>query len=210
MHWVVIAIDASGFAIIDRILKFANDVHPYIHVIRCLLCNLHSGSIIASTADAGFVERGHDPLVSIISHTKVSLGAITVDGVSIGAPTGVKNAYRTLAGFSTAAEKKMTGQVYFDIYKAYFGVGDYAHQRVMAALDKTGICSACDDAARVQSTKKTSAYMNVWMYVIREFEDAIEDCNEGCIDRNDDPVHAWDEVWPSTQGRLRVLTTPIQ
>merc|ERR1712193_138736 len=73
-------------------------------------------------------------------------GAITIGGVNIGAPTAVSNKYRTLAGFSTAAEKKMTGQEYFDIYKAYFKVGDYAHQRVMAALDKTGICSACDDA----------------------------------------------------------------
>merc|ERR1719364_295397 len=120
-------------------------------------------------------------------------GAITIGGVDIGVPTAVSNKYRTLAGFSTAAEKKMTGQEYFDIYKAYFGPGDYAHQRVMAALDKTGICGACDDDARVQIAKKTSAYMNVWMYVIREFEDAIADCKAGCIDCNDDPVHAWDE-----------------
>merc|ERR1719355_213403 len=120
-------------------------------------------------------------------------GAITVGGVDIGDPTAVVNKYRTLQGFSTAAEKKMTGQEYFDIYKAYFGPGDYAHQRVMNGLDKTGICSECDDAARVQIAKKTSAYMNVWMYVIREFEDAIQDCKAGCIDCNDDPVHAWDE-----------------
>merc|ERR1719172_267756 len=125
----------------------------------------------------------------------VAGGAITVGGVDIGAPTAVANKYRTLAGFSTAAEKKMTGQVYFDIYKAYFKVGDYAHVRVMDALTTppTGICKACDDAARVQIAKKTSAYMNVWMYVVREFEDAIEDCQAGCIDCNDDPVHAWDE-----------------
>merc|ERR1719355_152722 len=129
-------------------------------------------------------------------------GAITVGGVDIGDPTAVVNKYRTLQGFSTAAEKKMTGQEYFDIYKAYFGVGDYAHVRVMAALDKTGICSSCDDAARVQIAKKTSAYMNVWMYVIREFEDAIEDCNEGCIDCNDDPVHAWDEGVAFYSGSL--------
>merc|ERR1719355_351321 len=120
-------------------------------------------------------------------------GAITVGGVDIGDPTAVVNKYRTLAGFSTAAEKKMTGQEYFDIYKAYYTVGDYANQRVLAGLDKTGICAACDDAARVQIAKKTSAYMNVWMYVIREFEDAVDDCKAGCIDCNDDPVHAWDE-----------------
>jgi len=36
--------------------------------------------------------------------------------------------------------------------------------------------------------------MNVWMYVIREMEDAVADCTSGCIDCNDDPVHAWDEA----------------
>merc|ERR1719217_504655 len=120
-------------------------------------------------------------------------GAISIAGTNVGAPKAVTNAYRTLAGFSIAAESKMTGQEFYDPYKAYFTQGDYAHQRVMAALDKTGICSACDDIARVEIAKKTSAYMNVWMYVIREFEDAIQDCQAGCIDCNDDPVHAWDE-----------------
>ena len=38
--------------------------------------------------------------------------------------------------------------------------------------------------------------MSVWMYVIRELEDAIDDCNSECeIDEcNDDQVHAWDEA----------------
>jgi hypothetical protein len=36
--------------------------------------------------------------------------------------------------------------------------------------------------------------MNVWMYAIREFEDALDDCQEGCtLDNcNDNPVKAWD------------------
>jgi len=121
-------------------------------------------------------------------------GPISVNGFVIGAPSYVGNNYRTLMGFSTAAKDKMTGQVFYDVYYQYYGkVGDYAHQRVMAALNKQGICQACDDDARVEIAKKTSAYMNVWMYVVREFEDAIADCKEGCIDCNDDPVHAWDE-----------------
>merc|ERR1719161_1936042 len=120
-------------------------------------------------------------------------GAISIAGVDVGAPTAVANKYRTLQGFSTAAEAKMTGQVFYEPFKAYYGAGDYAHKRVMAGLDKTGICSACDDKARIEIVKKTSAYMNVWMYVVREFEDAIADCKAGCINCNDDPVHAWDE-----------------
>jgi len=123
----------------------------------------------------------------------LTVGDVAVGHVDIAAPKEVTNSYRTLAGFSTAAEAKMTGQVYYEVYKKYFGQGDYAHKRVLDALEKTGICSDCDDAARVQIAKKTSAYMNVWMYVIREFEDAIDDCKAGCIDCNDDPVHAWDE-----------------
>lgn len=35
--------------------------------------------------------------------------------------------------------------------------------------------------------------MAIYMYVIREFYDAIGDCKNNCIDCNDDPVHAWDE-----------------
>jgi hypothetical protein len=37
--------------------------------------------------------------------------------------------------------------------------------------------------------------MSVWMYAIREFEDALDDCQEGCTieNCNDDPVQAWDE-----------------
>ena len=47
-----------------------------------------------------------------------------------------------------------------------------------------------------------TAYMNAWMYVVREYEDAIDDCNAGCIGglTNADcnqwsakAVHAWDE-----------------
>merc|ERR1719313_2457709 len=120
-------------------------------------------------------------------------GPLSIAGVNVGAPTAVTNKYRTLAGFSTAAEAKMTGQEFYDPFKAYYGMGDYAHQRVMAGLEKTGICSACDDKARIEIIKKTSAYMNVWMYVVREFEDAIQDCKSNCINCNDDPVHAWDE-----------------
>ena len=43
--------------------------------------------------------------------------------------------------------------------------------------------------------KKGTAYMTIWMYVIREMEDALDDCKEACTieDCNDDPVHAWDE-----------------
>merc|ERR1719327_2403074 len=58
--------------------------------------------------------------------------------------------------------------------------------------------SALRDAARVEAVKKGTAYMSVWMYVVREFEDAIDDCTSCTSDcnsfsLNSGSVHAWDE-----------------
>merc|ERR1740136_322711 len=52
---------------------------------------------------------------------------------------------------------------------------------------------------------KVTVTMNVFMYVIREFEDAIVDCKSGCTSDtcNDDPaVHAWDEGVAFYSGSL--------
>ena len=55
-----------------------------------------------------------------------------------------------------------------------------------------------DDASRREAAQKGTVILNVWMYVIREFEDAIDDCtsctsecNEFSV--NSGSVHAWDE-----------------
>lgn len=121
-------------------------------------------------------------------------GDVMVAGtVNLGAPTAIDNKYRTLAGFSTAAEDKMTGQPVFEKFKSYYTHGDYAHRYVTAALDGSGDFTGKAEVMRVEGAKKGSAYMNVWMYIIREMEDAVADCTSGCVDCNDDPVHAWDE-----------------
>merc|ERR1712159_397455 len=87
----------------------------------------------------------------------------------------------------------MTGQTNFEKFKSYYSYPDYGHRYVTDALDGSGPFPGKENVARVEGAKKGSAYMNVWMYVIREFEDAVNDCQSGCIDCNDDPVHAWDE-----------------
>merc|ERR1712216_105170 len=92
------------------------------------------------------------------------------------------------------------------MYYEYYGDFDYGDKWVMAAFDakSTDFNGKGNQAfgqldgddgknVRVEAIKKGSAYMNVYMYVIREFEDAIDDCAAGCIECNDAPVHAWDE-----------------
>jgi len=129
-------------------------------------------------------------------------GILTVGGAAIGSPSALTNKYRTLAGFSTAAQAKMAGQEFYAAYKAYYPTGDYADKFVTAALAGTAPFVGKDAVTRVECAKKGSAYQNVWMYVIREMEDAIMDCTSGCINCNDDPVHAWDEYVAFYAGSL--------
>jgi len=131
-----------------------------------------------------------------------STAAITVDSSNVGNPTGLTNKYRTLQGFSTKAEGKMKMQETYQVYKAYYGDYDYANDYVLEALNGNGAFFGKDDVARVEGAKKASAYMNVWMYVIHEIEDAIMDCESGCIACNDDPVHAIDEAAVFYAGSL--------
>merc|ERR1719269_16330 len=146
----------------------------------------------------------------------VAGGAITVDSTDVGAASGIVNKYRTLKGFSTQAQAKMQGWGTYQIYKAYYNEFDYAHQYVLDALGYsgngngaagTGIFANQGDNGRTQGVKKGSAYMNVWMYVIHEIEDAISDCtasctNPGAQDCNADPVHAIDEAAAFYAGSL--------
>jgi hypothetical protein len=133
---------------------------------------------------------------------------ISINGVDVGPAAAVLNTYRTLASFSTSASTDMRGQEFYSVYRAYYNEPDYAHQRVMAALEQKGVCSACDNPARIEIAKKTSAYMNVWMMVIERMEDAIIDCRNKCGPRdeslycNDEPVHSWDVAFAFYAGSL--------
>ena len=126
-----------------------------------------------------------------------------------------KGSFRTMKGFSTGAQSKMydgcPGCPYkhYKQFYDYYGDFDYADKWVSAALAGTDMSfssgkhgpnafSTLGDAARKEAVKKGTAYMNVWMYAVREFEDAIDDCtsctsecNEFSV--NSGSVHAWDE-----------------
>jgi len=153
-----------------------------------------------------------------------------VNVTASGAP--VNKAGRTLKGFSIkagdlmfnkgpnqgckgASDRATDGCPYeeFSMYKNYYGNMDYADKMVSAAIAKgsTGFASKgnmdftqASDQVRKEIIKKGTAYMNVYMYVIREFEDAIDDCKAGCPNGivgsgancnslSTAAVHAWDE-----------------
>jgi len=149
----------------------------------------------------------------------MTIAAIGDQPYSYEPTTGNKNA-RSLQGFSKQAKAKMydcekcpykTYQKFYDYYKAY----DYGDKWVLAAFNKAqanfengsaDFSSYTGDGLN-EAIKKGTACLNVWMYVNRELEDAIDDCEnspppsifgdqgscttEAC---NDDQVHAWDEA----------------
>jgi len=147
-------------------------------------------------------------------------GNLSIDGTSVAYTYNIASnnvSKRSMAGFSTSAQKKMYEcdncpyKLYQKFYN-YYGAYDYANQLVLAAFggDKTQFSNFNNDfglyqyEGKEQIIKKGTAYMVVWMYVIREMEDALDDCKENCtIDNcNDDPVHAWDEAVAFYTGSL--------
>lgn len=100
----------------------------------------------------------------------------------------------------------------FKYFYDYYGTPDYAHQWIEAAFDgeSTNFRNGNADfgkygfVGRQQVIQKGSAYMNIFMYVIREFEDALDDCQNGIISDNYNSVHAWDEGVCFYTGSLEV------
>lgn len=98
-----------------------------------------------------------------------------------------------------------------DTTSSCYASGDYGNQIVLSGyggtatgLKGTGVATfnmdfstgtANEATFRKDVIKKATAYMNAWMYTIREFEDAIDDCTTGDYSNaaSYDPVHAWDE-----------------
>merc|ERR1719460_2522609 len=112
---------------------------------------------------------------------------------SVGGNSKTSSPSRTLQGFSTGAKSKMydgcPGCPYkhYKQFYDYYGSFTYADDWALAALDGTTLTFAAPasltfdfgdaaDAARKEAVKKGTAYMHAWMYAIREFEDAIDDC----------------------------------
>ena len=137
---------------------------------------------------------------------------------------------RTIAGFSLGAKKKMydtkscAGCPYpeYSAFVEYYGNYEYADDWVRSAL--TGKATPFQGTGnadftkfgftgKAEAAKKGTAYMVIWMYVIRELRDAIDDCNvecdlecaaddPSCTQCNDEPVKAWDEGVAFYSGSL--------
>lgn len=147
-------------------------------------------------------------------------GTLEIDNASIEYSYDPKTenvSKRTLKKFSTTAEDKMfrcenCPYDTFRKFREYYGYFDYADKWVIAAFDGdqtpfthgNANFKLYDFKARAEAIQKATAYMSVWMYVIREMEDALDDCKVDCKKTgcNDDTVRAWDEAVAFYTGSL--------
>jgi hypothetical protein len=102
----------------------------------------------------------------------------------------------------------------FQKFFNYYGNPDYADKWINAAFygEQTNFENGRGNAdfanlpkiALSEAIAKGSSYMSVLMYVIRELEDAISDCNAGCEigQCNDAAVHSLDEAVAFYAGSL--------
>lgn len=133
-------------------------------------------------------------------------GNITTDGTTdIGYTMALDDntAKRTLQGFSTAVESKMSAETHAIYFNNYYGAWDYADQIAQAAFDGTSTSmtngnadfSGLTEVGREQIIKKGIAYMNVFLYTMHEYEAAIVKCEafDSSVLYNRDAIHAWDE-----------------
>jgi len=130
---------------------------------------------------------------------------------------------RSIAGFSTGAATKSSGNgVDTDVdYKdnSHISVmNDYWNSKgldmytwgfeiVNASFNGDMIADIINlgdvgDYFRKEVIQKGIIYLNVYPYVIWEMQDAINDCNTGDIEQNDNSVHAWDEAVAFYTGSL--------
>jgi len=148
-------------------------------------------------------------------------GDVTIGGVDYPytySETEQNNSGRTIAGFSTSAGERMRtcdGCPYRDFmyFRDYYGADDYADVWITSAFEgkDTGFTRGNANFAlyetdgREQAIVKGTAYMAVFMAVIRGLNDALVDCRT-----NKGTVKAWDEAVCYYTGSLEGTdgTTP--
>lgn len=125
-----------------------------------------------------------------------------------------KNA-RTLAGFSTSAKDLMHDcdtcpYKTYEKFIQYYGEYDYGHQIITTALyqGQTSFKNGNHDFSKnyqlgiPEIVSKGVVCLNVWMYVIRQMEYALDLCQNEVLQGNQDSASAWDEAVAYYVGSL--------
>jgi len=129
---------------------------------------------------------------------------------------------RSIAGFASGAETKSSGNSedtdvdykdnsFISVMNDYWASKNldmytWGYQIINASFEGTTVgdidFGSVGDDFRKEVIQKGIVYLTVYPYVIWEMQDAINDCNAGGINNNDNSVHAWDEAVGFYTGSL--------
>lgn len=107
------------------------------------------------------------------------------------------NTIRNLRSFSTDSLTKMSNEQMFQLYSSYYNNPYYANDLIIDFFN-----SDYNNIIKNEVILKGIQYLSLWMYIIHELEDSINDCIEGNLNNNIGNVHAWDEAWAFYTGSL--------
>ena len=155
---------------------------------------------------------GYTPTSNVISHSKIDIDIKMIDEylqisdynnsmlIYMNGHNSIKSSgkFRTLSGFSTSAKNKMISEEIYQLYSTYYNDTNYSDNFIHNIYN-----SNLEDIIKKELILKSIQYQNVWMYIIHELEDAINDCIKGDLTLNDGGPHAWDEAWAFYTGSLQ-------
>lgn len=148
-------------------------------------------------------------------------GTITIDNImemSYSYDPLVNNVNkRTIQDLSLSAKEMMwqcenCPKDYYEAFVEYYGDFDYGNQIVLAAFE--GRSTSFDRFnsnfgiygydGRTQIIKKATAYVIIWMAVVSQLEDSLDDCFSRCTseDCNNDLANSWDQAVAFYTGML--------
>jgi len=139
-------------------------------------------------------------------------GTLDVGGTEIAYsydPLTANKNTRTLKGLSTELQASMKSTPTLQAFVDYYGMYDYGDEWVNAGFEarNTKFRNFNNDLSLYsydgwgQVIKKGTAYVIVWMWVLREMEEALSKCISGSS-ANDDAVCSWDSAVAFYTGTL--------
>lgn len=106
---------------------------------------------------------------------------------------------RSISGFSTSAGRKLENEGFFELYQKYYGISTYADKFIVSSFGGTGELRDKSASFLSEASKKGTKVLNVWMYVIHELEESINDCFDESKIKS---VKHWDEGWAFYAGSM--------
>jgi len=164
------------------------------------------------------IKAQYDYKVNVSHHCLDSESALrTSDNVVIGTPLTVSHKFLALAELSTTADHRMQGDKEFELRRAFYGSGDYAHLFIMNTFDENvgrpmspslDYRKSLGHSVGSDIVRKIIVFMSMHTEVLHQMSKAVQFCDESnesdCLGQECDEsaMHAWEKAATYYSGSL--------